>query len=43
MIEAIAVVAVIVGLVCIINEHASFIQTKRRQGVLTLCPTPGEV
>jgi len=43
MIVVIAVVVIIVELALIINEDASFLQIKRRRGVLTLCPMPGKV
>jgi len=38
----IAVIAVVIVLVQIINEDASFLGIKRRQAVLTLCPMPSK-
>jgi len=35
---AVAVIAVVIVLAQIIDEDASFLGIKRRQGVLTLCP-----
>jgi len=37
------VIAVVVVLAQVIDEDASFLEIKRRQGVLTLCPTLGMV
>jgi len=37
------IVAAVVVLAQVIDEDASFLEIKRRQGVLTLCPMPGMV